>query len=63
MIFHKPTLLLAEAKESLAMAMNALVSHKLRSALTLLGVLIGVFSIIVVMTAMQVLPPATWTRK
>ncbi|MDE3067526.1 MAG: ABC transporter permease [Verrucomicrobiota bacterium] len=37
------------------MAMNALAAHKLRSALTLLGVLIGVFSIIVVMTAMRVL--------
>ena len=37
------------------MAMNALRAHKLRSALTLLGVLIGVFSIIVVMTAMRVL--------
>ena len=35
--------------------MNALAAHKLRSALTLLGVLIGVFSIIVVMTAMRVL--------
>jgi putative ABC transport system permease protein len=37
------------------MAMNALVSHKLRSSLTLLGVLVGVFSIIVVMTAMRVM--------
>jgi putative ABC transport system permease protein len=37
------------------MAMQALTAHKLRSALTLLGVLIGVFSIIVVMTAMRVL--------
>jgi len=37
------------------MAINALSAHKLRSALTLLGVLIGVFSIIVVMTAMRVL--------
>ncbi len=37
------------------MAMGALASHKLRSSLTLLGVLIGVFSIIVVMTAMRVL--------
>ena len=37
------------------MAMNAVTAHKLRSALTLLGVLIGVFSIIVVMTAMRVL--------
>ena len=35
------------------MAMGALNAHKLRSALTLLGVLVGVFSIIVVMTAMQ----------
>lgn len=35
------------------MAMGALASHKLRSALTLLGVLVGVFSIIVVMTAMK----------
>ena len=52
---RRQTLLLAEAKESFSMAMNALVAHKLRSALTLLGVLIGVFSIIVVMTAMRVL--------
>jgi putative ABC transport system permease protein len=37
------------------MAMNAILAHTLRSALTLLGVLIGVFSIIVVMTAMRVL--------
>ena len=37
------------------MAITALSAHKLRSALTLLGVLIGVFSIIVVMTAMRVL--------
>ena len=37
------------------MALNAVAANKLRSALTLLGVLIGVFSIIVVMTAMRVL--------
>jgi len=37
------------------MALAALAAHKLRSALTLLGVLVGVFSIIVVMTAMRVL--------
>jgi putative ABC transport system permease protein len=49
------TLILAEVHESFSMAMNALAAHKLRSALTLLGVLIGVFSIIVVMTAMRVL--------
>ena len=46
---------LAEARESFLMAMGALAAHKLRSALTLLGVLVGVFSIIVVMTAMRVM--------
>ena len=35
------------------MALNAVIAHKLRSALTLLGVLVGVFSIIVVMTSMR----------
>jgi putative ABC transport system permease protein len=45
----------AELHESVRMAMSALATHKLRSALTLLGVLVGVFSIIVVMTAMRVL--------
>jgi putative ABC transport system permease protein len=55
MKFDKPTALLGEAMENFAMATSALATHKLRSALTLLGVLIGVFSIIVVMTAMRVL--------
>jgi putative ABC transport system permease protein len=55
MKLHKPTLLLAEVKESFSMAMNALAAHKLRSALTLVGVLVGVFSIIAVMTAMRIL--------
>src|SRR5688572_27682994 len=45
----------AEIRESFLMAMTAIVAHKLRSALTLLGVLVGVFSIIVVMTAMRVM--------
>jgi putative ABC transport system permease protein len=45
----------AEVRESFAMAMHAIGAHKLRSALTLLGVLIGVFSIIVVMTALRVM--------
>jgi putative ABC transport system permease protein len=49
------TVLLAELRESFSMAMGALAAHKLRSALTLLGVLVGVFSIIVVMTAMRVM--------
>jgi len=48
-------LLWAEARESFSMAMAALAAHKLRSALTLLGVLVGVFSIILVMTAMRAL--------
>ncbi len=55
MQIHRPTKLLAEAKESFLMAITAITSHKLRSALTLLGVLVGVFSIIVVMTAMRVM--------
>ncbi len=37
------------------MAIGAIAAHKLRSALTLLGVLVGVFSIILVMTAMRVM--------
>src|SRR5689334_1768342 len=45
--------LLAEIRESFFMAMTALTAHRLRSVLTLLGVLIGVFSIIVVMTTMR----------
>src|SRR5258707_1957404 len=49
------TILWAELRESFLMAMSALAAHKLRSALTLLGVLVGVFSIIVVMTAMRVM--------
>ena len=52
---HRRTVLLAEVRESFRMAIGAIAAHKLRSALTLLGVLIGVFSIIVVMTAMRVL--------
>jgi len=55
MKLQKLILFLVEARESIAMAFNAVAAHKLRSALTLLGVLIGVFSIIVTMTAMRVL--------
>jgi putative ABC transport system permease protein len=51
----RTTILLAELRESFMMAMGALAAHKLRSALTLLGVLVGVFSIIIVMTAMRVM--------
>jgi putative ABC transport system permease protein len=49
----KLTLIQAELKESFFMAFGAVIAHKLRSALTLLGVLVGVFSIIVVMTSMR----------
>src|SRR3974377_853552 len=51
----RTTVFLAELTESVRMAMGALTAHKLRSALTLVGVLVGVFSIIVAMTAMRVL--------
>src|ERR1700733_12766116 len=46
---------ISEVRESCRMAFGAVAAHKLRSALTLLGVLVGVFSIIVVMTAMRVM--------
>jgi len=49
------TRLWAEFRESVFMALTAVAAHKLRSALTLLGVLVGVFSIIVVMTTMRVM--------
>jgi putative ABC transport system permease protein len=55
MSVKRTSILLAEVGESFRMAMGALAAHKLRSALTLLGVLVGVFSIIVVMTAMRVM--------
>lgn len=42
-------------KESLKMALTAIRANKLRSTLTLLGIVVGIFSIISVMTAMGVL--------
>ncbi len=51
----KALLDLASVKESLAMALNAVRSNKLRSILTLLGIVVGIFSIISVMTAMGVM--------
>ena len=54
-LHRRRTPFFVELRESFLMAMSALTAHKLRSALTLLGVLVGVFSIIVVMTAMRVL--------
>ena len=47
--------ILSEWSESFFMALSAIRSNKLRSALTLLGIVIGVFSIIAVNTAMRVL--------
>jgi putative ABC transport system permease protein len=52
---ERTTIFMAELHESFRMAIAALTAHKLRSALTLLGVLVGVFSIIVVMTTMRVM--------
>jgi putative ABC transport system permease protein len=49
----RPRRRLSEFGESVAMALHAITAHKLRSGLTLLGVLVGVFSIILVMTAMR----------
>ncbi len=43
----------AEALDSLLMALQSLAAHKLRAVLTLLGVVVGVFSIIMVMTAIR----------
>jgi putative ABC transport system permease protein len=47
-----------QLQESIGMAMNAIRVNKLRSVLTLLGIGVGVFSIIGVMTAMGVLQNA-----
>jgi putative ABC transport system permease protein len=46
---------LSNIRESFLMAMSAIRTNKLRSALTLVGIIVGVFSIIAVMTAMGVL--------
>ena len=45
----------AGLRESFSMALNAVRGNKLRSVLTLLGIVVGIFSIISVMTAMGVL--------
>jgi putative ABC transport system permease protein len=55
MLPRRIIILMAEFRESFHMALSAVAAHKLRSALTLLGVLVGVFSIIVVMTALRVM--------
>jgi putative ABC transport system permease protein len=47
-----------QIQESMVMALNAIKVNKLRSTLTLLGIGVGVFSIICVMTAMGVLQNA-----
>jgi len=50
-----PNVQYIEIKESFLMALNAIRINKLRSSLTLLGIVIGVFSIVAVMTAMGVM--------
>ncbi|MBI3193686.1 MAG: ABC transporter permease [Ignavibacteriae bacterium] len=52
---HSIETVLLSIKESLVMALVAIKTNKLRSFLTLLGIAVGVFSIIGVMTAMGVL--------
>ncbi len=47
-----------QVQESFVMAVTAIKANKLRSVLTLLGIAVGVFSIIAVMTAMGVLQGA-----
>lgn len=47
--------ILHEIRESLSMALTSVRTNRLRSTLTLLGIAVGVFSIIAVMTAMGVL--------
>jgi putative ABC transport system permease protein len=51
----KSMLYWSNLKESLVMALGSIRANKLRSILTLLGIVVGVFSIISVMTAMGVL--------
>lgn len=50
-----PAFRLSQFKESVLMALAAIRANKLRSILTLLGIVVGVFSIVSVMTAMGVL--------
>src|SRR5437763_14391904 len=44
-------ILIMQFKEIMAMALSSLGANKLRAALTMIGITIGVFSIILVMTA------------
>ncbi|HIG27629.1 MAG TPA: FtsX-like permease family protein [Verrucomicrobiales bacterium] len=46
---------LVELKESFFLALQAIGARKMRSCLTVLGILVGVFSIIVVMTAVRIM--------
>jgi putative ABC transport system permease protein len=52
-ILQAATVIRAEMVEAFLMAIRSIASHKLRSALTLLGIMVGVFSIIVVMTTVR----------
>lgn len=55
MKLHPVISLWVELRECIRAGLGAIATHKLRSGLSLLGVLIGVFSIVVVMTAVRVL--------
>ncbi len=46
---------LQELRENVRLALSAIRAHPLRSILTVLGILVGVFSIVLVMTAIRVL--------
>lgn len=52
---HSHYLNVANFRESLLMALAAIRASKLRSVLTMLGIVVGIFSIISVMTALSVL--------
>lgn len=54
-MFHAAETVVHEVRESLVMAVASIRTNRLRSILTLLGITVGVFSIIAVMTAMGVL--------
>ena len=59
---RKLSFLISEWTESLLMALAAIRANKLRSILTLLGIVVGVFSIIAVTTAMRVMQNSIESR-
>jgi putative ABC transport system permease protein len=53
---------LQELLENIRLALSAIRAHPLRSVLTVLGILVGVFSIVLVMTAIRVLQASLETQ-